>query len=228
MDLHLNALYECDAAGYITASRDPEVTPPPFHLVRSFSGNRWLLRASLPSAQRDHLASILQIQPRISDCDEAQMHPPQLEAIRALLEELAAPVREYRGPAFVFPNKLTTSDGAELLSDLREAPSSGPLAWLRGAPEASRPIAVVRAGDGEVVSACYAARSTSAAAEAGVETTEGYRGRGYGSKAVIAWAAAVRESGRVPLYSTEWENSASRRLASRIGLICYAEDLHIG
>jgi predicted GNAT family acetyltransferase len=66
------------------------------------------------------------------------------------------------------------------------------------------------------------------AAEAGVETREQYRGRGYGSIAVVAWAAAVRQGGRMPLYSAEWENIASRALASRIGLICYAEDVHLG
>jgi len=46
--------------------------------------------------------------------------------------------------------------------------------------------------------------------------------------AVVAWAAAVRQGGRVPLYSTDWENTAARALASRLRLVCYAEDFHIG
>jgi hypothetical protein len=46
-------------------------------------------------------------------------------------------------------------------------------------------------------------------------------------RVVVAWATAVREGGRVPLYRTEWGNTASRALARRLGLICYAEDLHL-
>jgi len=71
------------------------------------------------------------------------------------------------------------------------------------------------------------ARKASAVAEAGVETIKEQRGRGYGSLGVLAWAAGVRREGRVPLYSTEWENAGSLALARRIGLTCYAEDLHI-
>ena len=227
-DLHLDALYERDAAGFITASRDPDVTPPWFHLVRTPGGNRWLLGARVEPAQRERLTSILSVQPPISDCSDAQAHPPDLETIRAALAEHAPQVHDYRGPAFFFPDQLPTANRAELLADLREASREGPFAWLRHAGEASLPIAVVRADNGDVVSVCYSARSTSAAAEAGVDTVEEYHRRGYGSMAVLAWAAAVRQAGRVPLYSTEWENIASLALVSRLGLICYAEDLHIG
>ncbi len=115
-----------------------------------------------------------------------------------------------------------------MLYELPEAARRGPFAWLGDAGEASHPIAVVRADNSEVASVCHSARSTSGAAEAGVETADEYRGRGYGSLAVLKWAAAVREGGRMPLYSTEWENTASRALARSLGLICYAEDLHIG
>jgi RimJ/RimL family protein N-acetyltransferase len=226
-DLHLDALYERGASGFITASRDPYLTPPRFHLLRTPSGTRWLLAARLEPAQRGRLAAILSVQPPISDCADAEAHPPDLDAIRAALAEHAPPDREYRGPAFFFPDQTPTPDRAELLADLSDAPHDGPFAWLRNAPNASHPIAIVRADNGEVAAVCYAARSTSAAAEAGVETAEHYRGRGYGSAAVVAWAAAVREGGRVPLYSTNWQNMASRALAKRLGLVCYAEDLHI-
>jgi RimJ/RimL family protein N-acetyltransferase len=226
-DLHLDALYERDAAGLITASRDPSVTAPQFHLLRTPSVNRWLLRASLNSAQRERLASILSAQPHVPDCVAARAHPPDLDAIRAALAEEAPGTREYRGPAFFFPEELPPTDRAELLADRRRAPREGQFAWLRDATGVSDPIAVVRAADGEVVTVCYSARSTPAAAEAGVETVANHRGRGYGSMAVVAWAAALRRDGRAPLYSTEWSNAASLALARRIGLICYAEDCHM-
>jgi len=227
-DLHLDALYERDAVGFITGSRDPSVSPPRFHLVRTLERNRWLLGASLESAQREQLASILSLQPPISDCADAEARPPNLEAIRAALAQHAPPVREYRGPAFFFPSQLPAVDRAELLATARGAPREGPFAYLGNAGDASHPIAIVRANNETVASICYSARSTSVAAEAGVETAAEYRGRGYGLRVVVAWATAVREGGRVPLYSTEWGNTASRALARRLGLICYAEDLHIG
>jgi len=37
----------------------------------------------------------------------------------------------------------------------------------------------------------------------------------------------VRALERVPLYSTSWENQASRRLAARLGLVHFGADLHI-
>lgn len=227
-DLHLDALYERDAVGLITASRDPDVTPPWFHLVRTPDGNRWLLGAKLEDARRERLAAILSVQPPISDCADALVHPSDLEAIRAALAEPASSVHGYCGPAFFFPKQLPATDRAELLAEIPEAALRGPFAWLSNGGEASHPIAVVRAHSGEVASVCHSARSTSGAAEAGVETAGEYRGRGYGSLAVVKWAAAVREGGRLPLYSTEWENTASRALARSLGLICYAEDLHIG
>src|SRR6266446_10027402 len=94
-DLHLDALYERDAVGCITASRDPDVMPPPFHLVRTPDGNRWLLGARLDDARRERLASILSVQPSISDCADALAHPPDLETIRRVIVEHAFPVREY-------------------------------------------------------------------------------------------------------------------------------------
>ncbi len=227
-ELHLDALYERDVAGLITASRDPEVAAPPFHLVRTAGGNRWLLAAALPGAKRNRIASILSAQLPISDCADAQAHPPDVEAVRAALAEHAPLLREYRGPAFFFRDDLPTPERAEMLVDLRDAPHEGAFAWLGSASEVAHPIVIVRAHNGEVASVCYSARSSAAAAEAGVETMEEYRGRGYGSLAVVAWATAVRESGRVPLYSTPWENAASRALARRLGLVCYGEDLHIG
>lgn len=226
--LHLDALYVRDAAGFVTASRDPNVTPPPFHLVRTPGGNRWVLAARLGTAQRAQLATVLSVQPPIADCADAQAHPAALQTIAAALAEHASAAREYCGPAFFFPDQLPTASHAELLADVRNAPREGPFAWLRDADPESGPIAMVRADNGDVASVCYSARSAPAVAEAGVETVGEYRLRGYGSIAVVAWATTVRQGGRVPLYSTQWENIASRALASRLGLICYAEDLHIG
>jgi len=80
-----------------------------------------------------------------------------------------------------------------------------------------------------VVALCRSARGApGAAVEAGVETAPAWRGRGHGAAALAGWAERVRRSGRVPLFSTTWENVAARALARRLGLRLYGEDLHLG
>jgi predicted GNAT family acetyltransferase len=81
--------------------------------------------------------------------------------------------------------------------------------------------------DGRAVAVCCTVRQTSEAHEAGVETVPAFRGCGYAAQVVTAWASAVRERGQVPLYSTSWQNEASRAVARKLGLIQFGNDLHI-
>jgi RimJ/RimL family protein N-acetyltransferase len=226
--LHLDALYECDASGAIVASRDPDVMPPRFHLMRTRAGNVWLLRAGLEATQVDALRAVLAAQPHVADGADAERRPPDLSAIRAVLGAHAPVVGEYSGPASCFPSHLSTAGRVEILTDRGRAPRTGAFAWLREARPTADPIALVRSASGEVVSVCFSARSSAKAAEAGVETAPEYRRQGFGAAAVLAWALTIRREGRTPFYSAEWTNAASRRLASRLGLIWYGEDLHIG
>jgi RimJ/RimL family protein N-acetyltransferase len=80
---------------------------------------------------------------------------------------------------------------------------------------------------GRLASVCFSARNTSIAAEAGVQTREEFRGRGYAPAVVAAWARAVRQEERIPLYSTSWDNLASRSVARKLGLLLYGVDLSI-
>ena len=76
------------------------------------------------------------------------------------------------------------------------------------------------------MSFCCSVRISPQADEAGVETLEDYRGRGYATNVVAGWAIAVRELGRIPLYSTSWDNVVSQSVAKKLGLILYGVDLH--
>jgi predicted GNAT family acetyltransferase len=74
---------------------------------------------------------------------------------------------------------------------------------------------------------CGSVRISDRADEAGVETHPDFRGRGHALAAVWAWAQAVRNSGRVPLYSTSWSNMPSRRVAEKLGLVQYGTVVHV-
>jgi predicted GNAT family acetyltransferase len=81
--------------------------------------------------------------------------------------------------------------------------------------------------DGRLASLCYSARNTPIAAEAGVNTVEEFRGRGFAPAVVAAWGQAVHAQGRFPLYSTSWDNLASRAVARKLGLLQYGADFSI-
>jgi hypothetical protein len=132
--------------------------------------------------------------------------------------------REHRGPAYVLPATGTTD---ETVVAIRGGVTLHPELIARGWQPSERPpyVGVVR--DGVVVSVCFSAAECERAAEAGVETATEYRGRGLVLEAVRAWAATVQASGRLALYSTTWDNEASRRVAAKLGAFEYGEDWHL-
>ena len=100
--------------------------------------------------------------------------------------------------------------------------------WLPGEIAAGRAPMMAIVEDGYPVSICSCARRSDKAAEAGLETAEAFRGRGYGPRVTAAWALAVRASGRIPLYSTSWDNAASLAVARKLGLVAYAGNWSLG
>jgi len=223
-DLHLDVQYEQDDAGLLLRPRSPGIAAPAFHLVRTIEGNRWLLSGALSEHQRARLQEALEREPVVGALDEMESSPPLLSGSRPLL---AQDHPEYRGPAFRFPEPLPSNTGrAELLHGLSNARAVPELAWIRAATPAEYPLSIARNSSGEIVSICHSARSTANSAEAGLETATGYRGRGLADAAVLTWAAAVLAEGRMPLYSTQWTNLASRSVARKLGLIPYGEDYH--
>ena len=154
--------------------------------------------------------------------------PPreQFTIIHALRRHNAV-IDVHRGPAYAFLGPIPVVSGILPLGPAQAAYLHPALATL--APElASRQPCFAAVEDGVAVSVCYSARTGAQAAEAGVETVEAYRGRGHATRVAAAWAAAVRAQGLLPLYSTSWENAASRAVARHLGIEPYAENWHIG
>ena len=103
----------------------------------------------------------------------------------------------------------------------------GPFAWIAEEYTERQPVAAVLQ-EGEAVAVCCSSGNAPMAAEAGLRTLEAYQRRGYAAAVVAAWAAAVRASGRLPLYSTSWDNLASQGVARKLGLVLYGADLSFG
>lgn len=227
LDIQINALFLFDAAGRMRSTNEYDLPAAPrFFLGRTRAGYRWRVRYDLPAAVVHQLDALCGTEP---DGWRLPGQPAHAEAIRALLAAHAAITHEERGPAYWIPQIGQAPAEAVLLStanaELARDTFPRLIPWL--ANPANGPVSAVVA-HGQVVSYCHCARITPQAAEAGVETLAGFRGKGYASSAVAAWAAAVQRSGRIALYSTWWENSASQAVAKKLGMVQYAEDWSIG
>jgi RimJ/RimL family protein N-acetyltransferase len=167
---------------------------------------------------------VLRAEPVVADLSQ----PPRcLLALQTTLARDAPLTEMWSGPAWRFPDEIPQVE-REVIPVTRENDDlvrpvfpilADDLRWRQPC------LAIV--ADGRLASLCYSARNTPIAAEAGVDTLEEFRGRGYAPAVVAAWARVVREEGRIPLYSTSWDNLASRSVACKLGLVLYGADLSI-
>lgn len=217
-DTHLRTLFSFDNNGRILGTREAIQRPgPKFVQVRGMSEVVWAVRSDVPDDVARELGDLASEEPLVSDLRREPLH---IDRYLALVKgELNA------GPAFAFPKIIARPAGTELIDDVRllHRDFSG---WEANEIPASSPI-IALIEQGHAVSACFCARRSDSAAEAGVETAVEYRGRGFATRVTAGWALAVRASGRTPLYSTSWSNSASIAIARKLGLIAYASSWSI-
>lgn len=221
MRAHIDALFTHDADERLLRVNVPDgADAPRFFLGSTRHGNEWRVRHDVSNDLVDAL--------RAAGLDERrdELMPYDVSKYERVLGEFGAVNRTWVGPAFRFPAELPMPTQTVLLTednaDLLEPHLVG---WRPdisiGAPLFARVV------DGKAVAVCGSVRITAVACEAGVETVPEYRGQGHATHAVIAWANAVRAMGVLPLYSTSWQNTASRAVARKLGLVIYGTDLHI-
>ncbi len=225
--MQLSTLFVCDADGRLRYAREPgyaesELDPAPrFFLGRTKEGNIWRFRYDLPADLVRDLDRMCRAEPTAVNLAEP---PLAVAAIRDVLRA-HAPLYEERGPAYWISDGVAAPPDAVLISaanaSLLEA--HFPWKWTSRSNIAAGPLAATVV-EGRAVSICYCSRIGAQAAEAGVETAEPARGRGYAVAAVARWASAVRQRGLIPLYSTTWDNIASQGVARKLGIVCYGED----
>ena len=223
--MQVAALYVHDARGRLLRVNepDPEHDAPRFFLARMAAGNLWRTRHDLPgdlAAELEHLALD---EPAVVELRE----PPRHAAAYAALLEQHAPIGDrYAGPAYYLP-ELAAPAGAVTITRANAALLQVHFPYTLSRLTELAPVAAVVA-DGVAVATCSSVRITAQVAEAGIHTVEEYRGRGYGAEAVRGWAAALRATGRLPLYSTWWSNAASLAVAKKVGAIRYAAEFSLG
>jgi len=227
LQVQAETLFVHDPAGRIVAENEPVPRPcARFFFARTRTGNLWRVRHDVPGEIARQLDTLAASEP-VNDTLEAP--PVRLEAMREALRVDDTPPEMEFGPAFRFPGEIPEPDGItrvtranlEILRPM--VPDFGDLEreFERGEPS------LVKLVDGTPVATAFSSHLGERAAEVGVWTMEEHQGRGYATALVAAWARAARESGLIPLYSTEWENLASRGVARKLGLVMYASDLMV-
>ena len=211
-------LFVTDGDGALVRQNEFDGGPPPrLYLGRTADGAVCRFRSGLSARYIDPIRRLVAREPT----GQLTPYPRYARQLTELLSE-DGPPSVWAGPAYRFGSLpevsgllVVTPEHADLLvegfSDL--------------IPELHliQPCIVKRVR-GSVVSACWSSRRSADFAEAGVHTLPDHWNRGYASAACAGWANAVRAAGLAPLYSTSWDNAASRALAARLGLSQYGVD----
>lgn len=217
--VQLETQYRLDAQGQIISTREPRASRGPrFSLIRSTTQVAWAVRSGTPPGVVDTLAALVADEPPLGVVGDEPRHAA--EYLTAVDGSIVS------GPAFVFPQPVGEPHRAQhdvvLVEDLATI-SRQFSGWSHHEIPTRQPIfGILESGD--AVSLCFCARRAAIAAEAGIETARPYRGRGLAARVAVAWAAAVQAEGLVPIYSTQWTNSASLAVARKLGLEVVADD----
>lgn len=156
--------------------------------------------------------------------------PDGLEDMLALLEREAPVDAVSRSLIYRLPHALPVAAGVRIVSgDTAEG-----LHWLAQLADTGMPQHLLEAGflgvgdfwepwvvalEGETIAAtAFAARIGPRAAEIGVYTFPGFRGRGLAAAVTAAWSGLAELADRPLFYSTQTTNLSSQRVAARLGL----------
>jgi RimJ/RimL family protein N-acetyltransferase len=224
MERQVSTLFRHDTVGRLLAVNESDSpSAPRVFLGRTTAGNLWRFRHDLTAALVRELTDILRAEPVTGD---PSVPCQTLDRLTSALTAHGSSASVWQGPAWYVPDDVGTPNAATVaqLTDVAVLRTHYPHMheWIGDC----LPCVVVLEHE-QAVAVCFSSRTSNVAAEAGVETVAAYRGRGYAVAAVAEWARAVRATGRLPLYSTSWDNLASQGVARRLGLMLYGTDLHI-
>lgn len=225
LDRHARLLFDLDADGRIAAVNEPEPDPPPRLWI---ARGRAALLVLVGADVRDDQAAAAEELCGPAGWDGRPAKDELLVRLGALLDGEGRPVEVMSGPAFTFgaPVDIPPVEGL-IVVDATTAPLlERHFPFTRRHLGVRSPVAgVVR--DGAVVAICMSCRTRPDAGEAGLFTVESARGQGFARALVPAWRTALDAAGRMPFYSTTWDNTASLAVARRLGLQPFAEEITV-
>jgi RimJ/RimL family protein N-acetyltransferase len=223
IEIEVATLYQLDEDDRLVCINDAgRGAAPRFYLGMTREGNIARFRYDLPGDIVEELLKVCSREPVHTRLPEKPLY---CAAYREILDAHAPVENLWTGPAYVIPSRESVPPEV-----IRITPENGDL--LRDSyPDVLRRLETCQpvtgmVEDGTVVSVCISSCVSLRAHESGVETLEEHRGKGFATKVVAAWAEAVRELGRIPFYSTEWENVASQRVAEKLGAVAFGVDFH--
>jgi hypothetical protein len=222
--LRLEALYHRDHRGRLLSVNEWNGgTAPRFHLMRTARQSFGRYGADLADDLVVRLEAVRAQEP----IGRRQGERPGLHRKYLELLALHAPAaRVWAGPVFTFPDDMGADVRTVSIDDRNAHLLRGGFDdWLPDIRYRQPFCAVVE--DGRAVSICASVRITDSVHCAGVETLAGHRRRGHAACTVAGWAFAVRSRGANPVYSTSWDNEASRRVAARLHLVPIGVDFHV-
>ncbi|VWC88753.1 GNAT family acetyltransferase [Burkholderia lata] len=236
LDIDYRTLFRLHPDRRIERENDPDCSPGPrFWLGRCADGNLAGVRADVPPPVADELMRLTSSEPPLAD----RIQPAHLERYLALL----APVPHWNiGLVYPLPHALGfDTDARVALIDGDSDAGRHLLHTLstRGMPEGLFSMGFRRVTDlwapwcaavvdGEVASVAFAARLSDVGAELGLATAPAFRGRGLAAAVTAAWSRLPSLQTRTLFYSTDSDNRASRRVASRLGLTLRGTTLRVG
>jgi hypothetical protein len=220
--MQIETLFTHDRDGRMLRVNEPGGKDAPrFFLGRSAQGNEWRFRRDLDDELRRELEVLC-----MAEAGDTSGDLHDSGRYEEVLGRFSPVQKIWSGPAYCFPDRITPRSGVVPISEDNRGLLRPHLEdWLVDVGFREFMFAIVV--DGHAASICCSVRASPIAHEVGVETAAEFRGHGYGSRVVATWAAAVRMHGRIPLYSTSWDNTASQALARSLGLRVYGSDLHI-
>jgi len=223
IEIEAATLYRLDAKGRLISLNDEnQGEAPRFYLGITRDGNIARYRHDLPDDLVEELADAVEREPVHAKLPES----PALCDLYGELLERHAPVKNmWTGPAYVIPSQERIPHGVVGITPENAGLLQESFPDVVGRVDLCAPVTAL-IEDGKAVSVCLSSCVSPAAHESGVGSVEEYRGRGYAGKVVAAWAESVRKLGRVPFYSTDWDNRASQRVAEKLGAVAFGVDFH--
>jgi len=219
LQMQVKALYVHDVNQRLVRINEsnPDDAVPHFFLARTATHNLWRFRYDLPNELVDKLNRLANAEPVMNNLREQPYYELKYEA---LLRQYMPLCNKFAGPAYYLPEFDLPPD-AVIVTQQNMGLLQANFPYTFSHFDERTPVVVV-IEDGVAIAASYTVRSTPQVAEVGVYTLDAYRGYGYAVETVRVWANAIRAIGKIPLYSTSWDNIASQSVAKKLGAVQYA------